>query len=234
MTSLRVCLGIPASMALTCAAIAGQSLTPVDQARTVSAEAVIVTEDIFQDSQSDAATDFGPFNSSVTATAQTGPQPPRASATASQQSQINSDSLIGAGSATAQADAGFTINMSAHGSSEFSVAFSIAAQTEYLLTGLLDADSGPGSTIPPTASATLSGPGGDLYVNSISSGSSPLFSAGILDPGQYELSVFASAAVEESGHETSAAFDFNFSLIPEPSSLAGLALVGIVGLRRRQ
>jgi hypothetical protein len=227
-------IGLAICAAFAYPSTAGALLTPIAQERAVTAEAMVVAEDIFQDSQTDAATDFSPFNANVTATAGSGgPQAPRTTGTASQQSQINPDSLIGTGGVTAHADAGFPNNMSATGASDFRVTFSVDQAVDYLLTGLLEASPAPGGDVPPLARALLSGPGGDIYAVEIESGSAPLLSAGILPPGEYELIVLATATVEASGHDASASFEFSFTAVPEPGTISGFALLALIARRRR-
>lgn len=216
-------------------ASAGPMLTPISQQRTVEAEAAVrFGEDTASDIDSDGAPDFGPFNSSVAASAQLTSQPGTSAGSASQQSLINPNSLSGIGSASASAEPGFAFEMTASGGSFYNVTFSLADATEYSFTGQLDAGVA-GSAGQPLAQATLSDVGGDVYAVNTTSGPTAILSSGILAPGTYTIDVIATAFIEASGESASASFDFNFTLVPEPASLLGLSFAWLcVGLRRRR
>ena len=213
----------------------GAGIAPSSQTRSVAATASIDFGELGSDfiTQSDFAPGFSTFNSTVSADPNGNLNWPGISATASQLSEIMTNTISGDGTASAGADPGGAVSgVAADGSSSMSVTFTIAGNAPYTLDGLIDAASS-GSTGVGAASVTLTGPGGTIFTLDTTSGALVVADAGLLTPGTYTLAASALAEMTFGEDSGDASFSVLFT-IPEPTTLA--ALVGGVCLllwRRR-
>jgi len=197
-------------------------IMPVAQERYVKAEAFAGDPDIqvIEDDASDFASDYGRFESSVTARLSWAWTP---WASASHSSSILNTRIIASGLVQSGGGGG-DIWIGANGVSSFSLIFELTTPQKFSITGSLSTD-GYWSD----ASILFSGPSEIVLNESI-----PRFVwepvhinfgiSGVLDPGQYTLTASSS-----SGHPSTASFDF-ICEIPEPATILTLVF-GIYGLR---
>jgi hypothetical protein len=185
--------------------VTAQLITPVSQARSISANAGGVTA-------STNAPDFRPFNASVSESA-------NSFANASQNSQINGSSILASGGVS-YSFPGNGSGGSAGADSEFSVTFTIAAPSSYTLAMSFSFPYGGGGGV-----QSLSGTGGTIYQVLGPNGSGS--TSGVLSPGQYVVSVDCETAhAVDSGQGS---FSLDLELVPEPSTLAMVTLgLGVV------
>ena len=216
------------------AATLGDPIFPLGQDRGIEAEATMSSgEQTDSDYASDFATGFELFNSSVAATAGLGDpnDPVTASSTVAQMSQILAASILGTGTVGTGADPNTPGYFPyAWGNSYFDVSFEITTELTYSLVGQLDVlitGSGVGF-----AGIMFSGPGGSIFELEIEDGSEPFDVSGLLAPGEYSLAAYSEASVDADGATASGQFDFNLTLIPEPTSLALIVCLGLLGARR--
>ncbi len=224
-------------------------ITPTSQSRTVSISA---TSTYFDDTplgctESDTAFDaspaFAPFNSSVSANALCSFP---ALANASQTSIVLDDRIIGVGAVDTRGHSSVYREGLPSASSSVSVGFQISETVDYSFQGQLTTESalhllGAGGVI------QLAGPNEqDVFFLSIdplteSSATKSLVAKGTLFPGEYVLQVNAAGLVpgaggvlDVAGETSRASFDFDFSVIPEPTSglLLAFGLPLLVAMRR--
>jgi hypothetical protein len=159
------------------------SIAPTAQQRTVSAFSHAPPE---QDTESDAAPDFGPFDSSAGSVASSSSGV--ATGFADQTSDIRDAEIVTSGSASIWASASSDGNAYASGTSRLVVTFQLARASQYLLFGTLAREYG-------TSTASLEGPAGAVH------SLSPAFfstlavdESGTLEAGEYTLTVASTAS----------------------------------------
>jgi hypothetical protein len=212
-------------------------INPISQSRSVSAQARVV---IFPtgasdfDSASDAAPDFGPFQSQVTANAAIGGT--TASASASQSSVIGSDRISGSGSTDANSGAAVDIG-EGEGVSSVSIRFEVPEDVVFQLEVVLFFQFMiPGNQRTDAWFELRGGPDDQIIASWRSVPDSFFFSdiiGGVLLAGEYDLQANA-AAFAEAGDTAHGQFYFDLVVVPEPST--GLLLASgllVLGALRR-
>ena len=220
---------------------AADLITPISQTRTIAAGAGANFDTLSDtDSDSDAATDFGLFNSSVSASASVAVN--FSSAAASQDSNILSNQILGTGTASSSACCGDTMgSASASSSSRLRVTFSIDRTLSYTYNGELDGEFLTGDFSNFSGELSLTGPSGSVIDEMFDELSDPvsIMQSGTLEPGQYTIIAdvfsFSPEGPTSAGEASSATFDFDLNLVPEPSGiwLLAIAALSAIGSARR-
>lgn len=217
-------------------AYAGAALIdPVSQTRTISAYVLgSAPPDFPSDSDSDSASDFGVFDSSVSA--QVDLAAGSVAASAHQQSWIASAQVNAMGGAVADALLNAPGSF-AQGGSHFELTFDVAQPLEFVLWGylnVLEISSVPGGSTRLTLSG---GPGDETLVQLFTADFLYDFNEeGVLEPGRYTLLVDTSLSI---GDSASVSGDYQVELgvvlVPEPATgwLLGGGLL-LLGARRPQ
>jgi hypothetical protein len=208
-------------------------INPISQSRSVSAQAQVF---VFPsgpsdfDSASDAAPDFGPFQSGVTANAEI--DGTTASASAAQSSGIASASISASGSADANSG-GLGLDIAqGEGASSLSIRFEVPEDVLFQLeVGLFFQFMLPANQRTYAWFELRGGPD-DQIIASWHIPDSVFFSDfidGVLLAGEYHLQANA-AAFAEAGDTAHSQFYFNLVVVPEPSTglllAAGLLVLG--------
>lgn len=209
-------------------------IAPIAQDRNVSAQAQVETSEgsDFADAF-DSAPDFGPYERTVTANATV--TSTEALGRGSQNSRLEPNAILAAGAAEAITDDVPIGQTQAEGRSSFNVQFTITEEHSFLLSGSLYASEV--STPLGVATLKLKRIGeGLLYQASVDEDGRtiPVLFTGTFIPGDYELTVVASASAADGG--ASSAWYGVRLLVPEPggAALAGAALLAALGLGRRR
>jgi hypothetical protein len=234
---LCVVVGVPVSADL---------IVPLSQTRSIFAEAQVTdfsTGATDLDSNSLSASDFGLFDATVSATASV--PIVEATGSASQTSRFTtgsigpgSEGISGVGSASAASNPlGGIFEDRGQGESLVDVSFSVTQHVTYqLIANLMTREQGPAG-LQNVGSFTLrGGPSDEIIVDLfvIADGDAFRILSGSLQPGTYSLRARAFAD-SGFGIGTFTNFDFEFNVIPEPSTavLLALGLVGLAAGRRR-
>jgi hypothetical protein len=198
-------------------------INPVSQTRTISASAQNCDSvDCFTDSQSDSATDFGPFDSTATAQVDVSGV---VSASAQQQSSIGPSVVLVYGSADSPGFIPSSNPRDSSASSHFELTFDVLQPLTYTLYAfgyVRESDPGPSGS---SHFRLAGGPGNETIVDvgTISdSGFGPFPEQGALLPGRYTL--LAESQVWTPSPSISASYSVEFTVVPEPST--GLLLAG--------
>ena len=189
--------------------------TPVSQARSVSGTTYATSQFCAPDTDtgSDAATDFGPWETDLTVVSS------MCAATitfnATQLSQMMANSIYANGTVGfAHGQLPSMRDVRARGGSTFSYTFNVPVSTEYFLVGSWQTSGGMMSL--PTRTVTLTGPGGVIFIHE--GFTNNYTSEGPLPAGQYTL--FATAAIDynnisnPSPTSFSTGFDLNMTISP--------------------
>ena len=211
------------SMLLICGEVSAQTIIPIDQGRFVSNEQVNASQcsgDVFFDSE--AAAGFEPFDAFVQT--QHGCDSGFAGATAGQQSQIDSASMTGSGTATSEAHGPVPGLVHAFGISYFEVTFELPSLSRFALDGTMTAGSLPDANVLGGALARLwEGRIGGVLLFELSIEPPPgggtnkqaLEAAGTLEPGVYTLDVQAVSIMKNDvppSRSGQASFAFTFDV----------------------
>jgi hypothetical protein len=204
-----------------------QTIIPIDQQRSINtmANAPQCSGDfLFED---DAAVGFGPFDSF--AVADHGCDSGFGFAFASQQSQIDANSMTAFGSTFSEAGGPIPGMVHAISDSIFEVTFQLDWVSTFALDGLLSADAS-GDAVGANAQIALTGPGNQtIFAHSVDAGpggqpnSQALEEIGVLDPGTYTLRASAVGGIDNDVPPSKFAagtFDFTFQ-VSIPGDLDG-------------
>ena len=193
-----------------------QLLVPIGQDRHVGAEALADSSGtVISDTDTDAATNFGPFIAAVHAQVD---QSGLSEGGGSQNSFLLPDSFVGSGSSFATANSTCdSWNHLAEGASEAAIDFQLAQETSFHIWGQLE---GHGLGF---GAWQLSDDQG-LFIDGFSTvqdGISPIDSSGVLPIGSYRIAFRAVSGAASSGCDlssASAAYDLHFDLVEAPST----------------
>jgi len=217
---------------------AGQTIIPIDQGRFVSTETVNApqcgADTLFND---ETANGFDPFDASVHIehSCDLG----FAGATASQQSQIDSSSMSGSATTTADSHALIPGVVHAFGLSGFVVTFEVRSSSRFSLDGIMSVGALPdGDTDASVLARLWEGPiGGALIFQQLIEpppaggiNTQPLVAAGALEPGVYTLEIHAGSAIDARvpptrSRQASYSFTFDVTIVGD---LDGDGAVGIL------
>ena len=197
------------------------TIVPIDQGRSVNTF-LIVPQCLGEDFDGDAAEGFEPFDSTIERVL--GCDSGSGFGAASQQSQIDPNSMTASGTGASEALGPVQNIIQAFGHSDFSVTFELESQSEFTMEGLLSAESSEDPS-PIGVGATLSlrdaknrvifefmvQPEPDGAPNSL-----VIEELGLLDPGVYTLRAHAGSFIDNDvppslSGETS--FDFVFEVL---------------------
>ena len=219
---MRVRIPITGVCTLLVGNLAAQTMAPVSQSRTVRADAFNYNcPPPWTATQSASAPDFNLFSETVSVAVGPG------SAAASQTSELLSTLVTATGFARNSASS-FDNGGSAW--SVFSFDFRLDQAAPFSLAGKLFTDNffGAGAA---QSTVSLSGVFSDSCTGFQER---PYLASGILAPGVYTLAISSQSSSPPGIGGTTASYELNFSLTPEPSNFAGLALlIGISHRRRR-
>lgn len=207
-------------------------INPVSQQRTVSASAGSPDGN---DSNSDSAPDFGVFDTSVSAHV-SGPNGD-IDATASQLSVILGDRVTGEGAVTGGSNSPFP---GGEGHSSFSLTFDLFQSVDYQINFFLRSFSSIGDSGEAIGFLELSGgPANETILRFDVNGQEPQIESGpvngVLAAGRYNLQ--ARTDLYPMGFSSDfGTFDFDFAVVPEPSTtvLLGFGLTTLAARRRRR
>ncbi len=165
--------------------LASALITPTSQVRQVTCSAETGDSNGSQNLQDDqSASDFAAFNGAVAETLS--PSEALGSGGGTQTSTINAVSMTATGSAFANAEAyEFEWFATADGRSEFDVTFSVSAEVNYDVSGMIAAFDNGG------ASVSLTDLGGNVIFSEGASGETPISDQGTLSFGSYRLRIVA-------------------------------------------
>ena len=208
---------------MACGTAAGQTIIPIGQNRFVSNAQVNAQQcggDFFFDEEE--AEGVEPFDAFVRT--QHGCDSGFASATAGQQSQIDSASMTASGTATSEAHGPVPGMVHAFGISYFEVTFELPSLSRFTLDGRMTAGSFPDANVDAIVLARLwEGPIGGVLLLQQSVEPPPgggtnnqaLQAAGTLEPGVYTLDVQAGSFIDNEvppSRSGQASFDFTFDV----------------------
>lgn len=185
------------------------ALSIVSQNRTVN----VYADGNPAESQSFTAPDFLPFSATAQVTTGNG------SASATQNSSLNTDGFTLSASCTGSGQNAYTV----YGTSLFDVTFSLDVPTPYSLTGTLGANGGPGNvTLSQNATTMYESFGGSIE------------STGLLQAGTYRLQGQITAS-NRPGFDPPSGMNMTFSIVPAPGTIGAIGLAGVLltGRRRR-
>lgn len=214
------------------------TILPLTADRSVGVSIDMVDGEVLAfDEDSASSVTLDPFNEAVFASGMIDPS--TGSANATHVSDITPLSIVGyadlSGSIEIPDGASLTGGSIGGGANLFTT-FSISEPTAFTLVANVFATSDLPNSV---QGVTLIGPGGTIVSAEGSEGFvANVNTAGVLDPGDYELHVYfimTADAANLTGPAINNAlghFDVNFQ-VPEPSSLALFALLGLVARRRR-
>lgn len=214
------------------------TILPLSADRSVGVSVNLVDGEVESFDEDSASSDtLAPFNASVSANALIAPA--TGSGNATQISDITPLSIIGTAdlSGLIEIPAGDSLTgADLSGGANLLVTFFVSEPTAFSLI----ANAHVSAPIPNSVQGvSLTGPGGtvvssegfDTFISNVNT-------AGVLDPGDYELHVYfimTADAADLNGPATNSAaghFDVNFQ-VPEPAGLVALGFLGILALRRR-
>jgi len=221
-----------------CAPAAGQTIIPIDQGRFVSSETVNAPQcgnDFLFDTE--AAIGFEPFDAAVQAehSCELG----FAGSTADQQSQIDSSSMSGSATTTADSHALIPGVVHAFGLSGFVVTFEVRSSSRFSLDGIMSVGALPdGDTDAIVLARLWEGPIGGVLLFQQSIEPPPgggiiteaLVGAGALEPGVYTLDIQSGSAIDARvpptrSRQASYSFTFDVTIVGD---LDGDGAVGIL------
>lgn len=213
------------------------TILPLTATRSVGASVDLAAGEVHSTDENSAFSDtLDPFNETVAAHGEILPSTGDISAT--HISDITPLSIVGqadlSGLITIPTGSSLT-GASMAGGAFFDVTFSLSDATAYTLVASASASSELPNSV---QGIVLSGPGGTIVSSEGFDGFvAGINTAGVLDPGDYELLVYFNVTADAPnliGPVTTHAlghFDVNFQ-VPEPASLVGLALLGLLARRR--
>ncbi len=212
---------------IVCGTVAGQTIIPVDQGRSVNNQmvnALQCSDEYFSDAE--AAAGFEPFDAFVQT--EHSCDAGFAGATAGQQSQIDSASMTASGAVTSEAQGPDPGHIHAFGISHFAVTFELPSSSSFALDGTMTAGTLPDGKVETVLALVLArlwgGPNLDVLLFEQSLEAPPgggtnkqvLEAAGTLEPGVYRLDVQAGSYVEglnvPPDRLGQASFDFTFDV----------------------